>query len=93
MSSISVVSIFISLDARPKVNVLTGRKGWHKRVNRSTQQVKRSAEFSDGVAIDNGAGLDKMESAVKKSVIKTIKTTKDAMPPISACFASSAVVA
>jgi len=64
------------------VNVLTGKKGWHKRVNVTTTQVKRTAEFSDGVVIDDGSGLEKMEAAIKKATLKTIKPTQVATASI-----------
>lgn len=69
--------------------MLTGKKGWHRRINKSTSQVKRSAEFSDGVLLDDGTSLDKMENAVKKATIKTIKTSKTAFSPTAFAFAGS----
>ena len=65
-----------------KVNVMTGKRGWHKRINNNKTQVKRTAEFSDGTSIDkDGAGLDKMESAIKKATLKSIKSTITAPNP------------
>ena len=67
-----------------KVNVLTGKKGWHKRVNKSTTQMKRSAELTDGPSIDpSGNALDKMESATKKAVFKSIKIAHAAPHPLA----------
>ena len=69
-----------------KVNVLTGKKGWHKRINQHTTQVKRTAEFSDGICLDDGSGLDKMEEVMKKSTMKSIKTSHAAPSP---CLAAA----
>ncbi len=59
--------------------MLTGKKGWYKRVQKNTTAVTRGAEFSDGIAI--GDGIDKMESTLKKATIKNIKTSAVAAPP------------
>ena len=42
-----LIYIYSYIIARSEVNVMTGRKGWHRRINKSSTQVKRSAEFSD----------------------------------------------
>jgi hypothetical protein len=46
--------------------------------------VKRTAEFSDGVCLDDGSGLDKMEEVMKKSTMKSIKTSHAAPSPFLA---------
>jgi hypothetical protein len=46
--------------------------------------VKRTAEFSDGVRLDDGSGLDKMEEVMKKSTMKSIKTSHAAPSPFLA---------
>ena len=70
------IYLFSYIIARSEVNVMTGRKGWHRRINKTSTQVKRSAEFSDGVAIDDGAGMDKLEQAIKKATLKSTKIAK-----------------
>ena len=51
------------------MNVLSGKKGWHKRVQRSMKAVERSTELTDEVSLDAGAA-SKMFAAAKASVIK-----------------------
>ena len=46
--------------------------------------MKRTAEFSDGVCLDDGSGLDKMEEVMKKSTMKSIKTSHAAPSPFLA---------
>jgi hypothetical protein len=69
---------------------MTGKRGWHKRINNNKTQVKRTAEFSDGISIDkDGVGLDKMESAIKKATLKSIKPTIVAPNPSAVRCGSS----
>ena len=53
------------------VNVLTGRKGWHKRVDRSTSTVRRVTDLSDKTCdLDpTGAALDRIAKAATKQIL------------------------
>ena len=51
------------------MNVLTGKVGWHKRVNKSTKAVERATELTDEVTLDPQAAA-KMYAAAKQQVIK-----------------------
>ena len=64
------------------MNVLTGKKGWHKRVNRSTKAVERAVELTDEVTLDAQAPA-KIFAAAKASVIKkpTVATTITLLQP------------
>ena len=55
----------------PQVNVLTGRAGWHKRINKTSTSMARTAELTDKHSIDpTGVAVDKMQAAAKKLLFK-----------------------
>ncbi|CAE7556732.1 unnamed protein product [Symbiodinium necroappetens] len=54
----------------PGVDVLTGRAGWHKRVNRDMCDVTKTAELTDINIDPTGQAADRMFQASKKQLTK-----------------------
>ena len=49
----------------------TGRKGWHRRVDREVTGVKRKAELTDEINIDtSGHAYDQIEAQAKKTSLR-----------------------
>ena len=52
-----------------QVNVLTGKAGWHKRINRDFNSLSKRTKLTDDVEISEGA-VDKIHTAAKNVVLK-----------------------
>lgn len=48
---------------------MTGKKGWHKRINNSMKQVSKEIELTDGPALSEDAA-SKIHAAAKAAVCK-----------------------
>ena len=59
-----------------EANVSSGRRGWHKRIDRQVASVSRDAELHDGQVIDDGQSVDKVFTAAKRGVLKKHVATK-----------------
>ena len=78
----------------PGVDVLTGRAGWHKRVNRDMCDVTKTAELTDINIDPTGQAADRMFQASKKQLTKAyVQPSRKALlhPPSasSACAQAS----
>ena len=62
---------FFSTSIGSKVNVRTGKLGWHKRIAKSSKKVTREAQLTDGVDIDPARdAITKIHAAAKQTVLK-----------------------
>ena len=73
------------------VNVLTGREGWYKRINRDIHEVKKSAELTDVNIDPSGQAVDRIFSGTKKQIMKPTPTAvrQVMLHPSAASSASS----
>lgn len=62
------------------VNVLTGKKGWHKRIDRNSNAVSRITDLSDKACdLDpTGAALDRITKAAQKQIMQKHVTIRSA---------------
>lgn len=68
-----------------KVNVLVGREGWYKRIDREKSDVKRQTQLSDQHCVDpTGGAIDRIFNGAKREVIQkhtpTVKAPMSMMP-------------
>ena len=53
--------------------MVTGKKGWFKRIDNESSSVKRKITLTDEVALDvSGKAFDKIESTARKAVARDL---------------------